>query len=88
MNASKHKKHFVEKTSTFTFQRKKKMPFKLFEFLELFMIGDFLITLTQPEKTGSICKICFCKLISFMIDLEDLFFIYRGNLSTNMKGFL
>ena len=25
---------------------------------------------------------------SFVIDSEDLFFIYRGNLSTNMKGSL
>ena len=33
------------------------MPFKLFEFLERFMIGAFLITLTQLEKTGSIGKI-------------------------------
>ena len=29
------------------------MPFKLFEFLERFMNGAFLITLTQLEKTGS-----------------------------------
>ena len=29
------------------------MPFKFFEFLEQFMIGVFLITLTQIEKTGS-----------------------------------
>ena len=37
---------------------KKWMPFEfeLFEFLERFMTGDFLITLTQFEKTGSIGK--------------------------------
>ena len=29
------------------------MPFKLFEFLERYMIGAFMITLTQLEKTGS-----------------------------------
>ena len=33
------------------------MPFKLFEFLEQYMIGAFLITLTQVEKTGSIDKV-------------------------------
>ena len=33
------------------------MPFQLFEFLEQFMIGAFLITLTQLEKTGSTGKV-------------------------------
>ena len=33
------------------------MPFKLFQFLEQLMIGAFLITLTQLEKTGSIGKV-------------------------------
>ena len=33
------------------------MPFKLIELLEQFMIGVFLITGTQLEKTGSICKV-------------------------------
>ena len=34
------------------------MPFKLFEFLENFMIGAFLIKLTQfKKKTGSIGKV-------------------------------
>ena len=33
------------------------MPFKLFEFLEKFMIDVFLITWTQLEKTGSIGKV-------------------------------
>ena len=33
------------------------MPFQLFEFLERFMIGAFLITLTQLEKTGSTSKV-------------------------------
>ena len=32
------------------------MPFKLFEFLERFITGAFLITLTQLEKTGSTAK--------------------------------
>ena len=32
------------------------MPFKPFEFLEQFMTGTFLITLTQLEKTGSTVK--------------------------------
>ena len=36
---------------------KKKMPFKRFEFLEQFMIGAFLTTWTQLEKTGSIGKV-------------------------------
>ena len=29
------------------------MPFNFFEFLERFIIGTFLITFTQQEKTGS-----------------------------------
>ena len=33
------------------------MSFKLFEFLERFMTGAFLITLTQPENTGSTGKV-------------------------------
>ena len=33
------------------------MPFKLFEILEQFMIGAFLITWIQLEKTGSIGKV-------------------------------
>ena len=33
------------------------MSFKLFEFLEGFMIGAFLITLTQLEKTGSTLEV-------------------------------
>ena len=33
------------------------MPFKLFDFLERFMIGAFLITLTQIDKTGSTIKV-------------------------------
>ena len=59
MNASKHKKNtdFVEKISTINIQRKNQMPFKLFEFLEQFMIGAFLITLTQLEKPGSSGKV-------------------------------
>ena len=32
------------------------MPFKLFEFLDRFMIVAFLTTLTETEKTGSIRK--------------------------------
>ena len=32
------------------------MPFKLFEYLERFMIGACLITFTQIEKTGSTGK--------------------------------
>ena len=35
----------------------KKMPFKLFKILERFIIGAFLITLTQREKTGSTGKV-------------------------------
>ena len=33
------------------------MPLKLFEFLKRFMIGAFLITLTQLDKTGSTGKV-------------------------------
>ena len=33
------------------------MHFKLFEFAERFMIGTFLISLTQHEKTESIGKV-------------------------------
>ena len=33
------------------------MTFKLFKSLERFMIGAFLITLTQLEKTGSTGKV-------------------------------
>ena len=57
MNASEHKNtDFVEKISTFEFQRKK-MSFNLFEFLQQFMIGAVLMTLTQLEKTGSTDKV-------------------------------
>ena len=35
------------------------MPFELFEFLEQFMMGAFLITLTRLEKTGSTGKFLF-----------------------------
>ena len=37
--------------------KEKKLLLTLFEFLELFIIGFFLIKLTQFEKTGSISKI-------------------------------
>ena len=33
------------------------MPFKLFELLERFMIGAFLITLTHLDTTGSIGQV-------------------------------
>ena len=33
------------------------MPYKLFKFLEQFMIGAFLITWNQLEKTRSIGKV-------------------------------
>ena len=57
MNASKQKKpDFLEKISTFKFQRKK-MPFELSEFLGRFMIATFLITITQLEKNGSQGKV-------------------------------
>ena len=35
------------------------MPFKLFEFLERFMIGAFFIILSQLEKTRSTGKVLF-----------------------------
>ena len=59
MNASKHKRNtdFVEKISSFELQRKKWMPFKLFEFLEQLMIGACLIALTKLDKTGSTGKV-------------------------------
>ena len=58
MHASKHKNAvFVEKTSTVEFQRKKKMPFKHFEFLERFEIGVFLIPITQLEEAKSTGKV-------------------------------
>ena len=49
--------NFVEKISTFELQRKKMLPFKLFEFQEQFMIGAFLLILTQLEKTRSLGKV-------------------------------
>ena len=57
MNASKHKKNteFLEKSQLSNF--KEIDAFKLFEFLEQIMIGAFLITGTQLEKTGSIGKV-------------------------------
>ena len=58
MNASQHKKTLTFlKNLNFRISKKKEMPFKLFEFLDIFMIGAFLITLTQLEKSGSIGKI-------------------------------
>ena len=59
MNASKYKKNTLKllKISAFKFQRKKWMPFKLFEILEQFMMGAFVITLTQLERTGSTAKV-------------------------------
>ena len=37
------------------------MPFKLFEILEQFMFGAFLITWIQLEKTGSIGKVFYAE---------------------------
>ena len=37
------------------------MPYKLFEFLERYMTGAFVITITQPEKTGSKGKVFISK---------------------------
>ena len=63
MNASYQKKYFVGKISNYEkkiFSKFDIFPtnvfflFTCFEFLEQFMIGTFLITLTQLEKTGSI----------------------------------
>ena len=48
MNASKLQKKntaFVEKIPTFEFQREK-VPFEIYEFLEYFLIGVSLITIT------------------------------------------
>ena len=56
MNASKQKKTELVKKTQLTNFKKKQISVKLFEFLEQFMIGNFLITLTQLEKTGSIGK--------------------------------
>ena len=56
MNVTKHKKTLTLFLA-FEFQRKKEIPYKLFEFLERFMIGAFLIKLTQLEKTGSTGKV-------------------------------
>ena len=52
MNASKLIKHtdFVEKNPNFRISKKKWMPFKLFEFLEQFIIGAFL----NPTRENSI----------------------------------
>ena len=53
MNASNHKKHFVQKN--FEFQRKNGCRLRI-EFLEQFMICAFWIKLTQLEQTGSTGK--------------------------------
>ena len=60
MNASKHKKKQSSlKNSHFLNSKEKNMPFKLFDFLERFMIGAFLISLIQLEKTGPTGKVLF-----------------------------
>ena len=58
MNASKHKKTLtlLKKCQLSKF-KEKKIPFKLFEFLERLMIGAFSITVTQLRKTGSTGKV-------------------------------
>ena len=55
MNAKKNP-DFVEKNSQLRIS-KKMMPIELFEFLERFMMGTFLINLTQLKKTGSTGKV-------------------------------
>ena len=55
MNAKKTPT-LLKKTLNFEFQ-KKMMPIELFEFLERFMMGTFLINLTQLKKTGSTGKV-------------------------------
>ena len=54
-NRKKNRLIFV-KSSTFDFELKN-MPLKFFEFQEQFVIGAFLIKLTQFEKTRSIGKL-------------------------------
>ena len=44
MQVNKKTLDFLEKISTFEFQRKKQIPYRLFEFLEQLMIGAFVIT--------------------------------------------
>ena len=48
------------------------MPFKLLEFLERFMNGAFLITLTQLEKSGSTAKVFIPLEILKLIPLSKL----------------
>ena len=59
MNASKQEKTLtlLKNLNLQVSKKKSWMPFKIFEFLEQFMIGAFLIILTQLEKTVSIGKI-------------------------------
>ena len=56
------------------------MPLKLFEFLDQFMIGTFLIKLTQFEKTGSIGKL--------FISLENLKIKFHFQNSISITFFL
>ena len=46
-----------KKTQFATFKIKKYMALQLCEFKEQFMIGTFLIKLTQSQKTGSILRL-------------------------------
>ena len=57
MQVNKKNTDFLETIFNFGISEKKSALFKLFEFLEQFMIGAFLITLTQFEKTGSTGKV-------------------------------
>ena len=60
MNASKHKKHWLcWKKSQLSNFKKKKMPFKLFEFLERFMIGAFFYNIANLRKLYQQVKFLF-----------------------------
>ena len=47
----------LKKSQLSNFKRKLKITFKLFEFLERFMIGAFFITINQLEKNGPTGKV-------------------------------
>ena len=59
MNAGKLKNWLVFFSQIFNFRiskKKKQIALKLFEFVEQFILGTWLLKLTQFEKTGSIGK--------------------------------
>ena len=66
---------FLEKSQLSNF-KKKQMPLKLFEYLEQFIIGTFLVKVTKFEKGGSISKVL-SSLVNLIIKFQFRNHVFR-----------